>query len=117
MPENRREGFFFIIDKEKLTIRRNKSGGTIDYSIVFNDFGEQFNIRISGKINVKGSEETFSIDETYPNSMTGAVLNTFNIREIIHLFNLFYAVYFSKEDKPPDNPDIDDYLNGNIKND
>jgi hypothetical protein len=60
----------------------------------------------------------FGINETYPNSMRGAVLNTFNIREILEIFNLLYTRYFSEKTEPENgNDDIDNYLNGKIKND
>jgi hypothetical protein len=100
-------------------IRRKNSNGLIVYSIGFNDLAEQFNINITGKINVNDSEETFSINETYPNGMRGAVLNTFNIREIIELFNLLYTGFFSIKNKPENDKDsdIDNYLDGKIKND
>jgi hypothetical protein len=52
---------------------------------------------INRKINVNDSEEIFVINEIYPNSMRGAVLNTFNIREILELFNLLYTGFFSEK--------------------
>jgi hypothetical protein len=115
MPEN--EGLFFIINKKDLTIQRKNSNGLIVYTIRFDDFEDQFNINIVGKISVNDAEETFNINETYPNSMRGSVLNAFNIREIIELFNLLYTRFFSKERKNEDNNDIDNYLDGKIKND
>ncbi|MDR2020062.1 MAG: hypothetical protein LBQ14_04775 [Treponema sp.] len=117
MPENGNEGLFFIINKNDLIIKREKSNGMIVYSIRFSDFEEQFNINITGKINVNNSEEAFNIDETYPISMRGAVLNAFNIREIIELFNLLYTRFISRENIPERNNDIDNYLDGKIKND
>jgi hypothetical protein len=117
IAEDRHEGLFFVINKQELTIRRKTSNGLIVYAIRFSDFDEQFNINITGKINVNNSEERFAIDETYPNSMRAAVLNAFNIREIIELFNLLYTGSLSKENKSENNSDIDDYLDGRIKND
>jgi hypothetical protein len=49
--------------------------------------------------------------------MRGAVLNAFNIREIIELFNLLYTRFLSWENKPEKNNDIDNYLDGEIEND
>jgi hypothetical protein len=119
MPDDEEDGLFFIIDKKDLTIRRKNSNGLIVYTIRFNDLEEQFNITISGKISVNNSEEMFRIDETYPNSMRGAVLNAFNIREIIELFNVLYSRFFSMKNEPETNDgnDIDNYLDGKIKND
>ncbi|MDR2651117.1 MAG: hypothetical protein LBC68_02205 [Prevotellaceae bacterium] len=117
VPESGSEGLFFIINKKDLTIKRKNQNGLIFYTIKFNDFEEQFNINISGKIHVNDSEETFAIDETYPNSMRGAVLNAFNIRTIIELFNLLYARVFADKGKPENNNDIDNYLDGKIEND
>jgi hypothetical protein len=117
VPESETEGLFFIINKKDLTVKRKNQNGLIFYTIKFNDFEEQFNINISGKIHVNDSEEIFTIDETYPNSMRGAVLNAFNIRTIIELFNLLYARAFASEDKSENNNDIDNYLDGKIKND
>jgi hypothetical protein len=116
-PENEREGLFFILNKSDLTIRRKNSNGLIFYNIKFNDLEEQFNINISGKINVNKSEEIFNIDETYPNSMRGSVLNAFNIRETIELFNLLYTGFFPGKDPSGHDSDIDAYLDGTIKND
>jgi hypothetical protein len=117
MPDTDGDGLFFIMNKKDLTIRRKNSGGLIVYAIRFNELEDQFNINISGKISVNNSEETFNIDETYPNSMRGAVLNVFNIREIIELFNLLYAGFFTRTDEPANSNDIDNYLDGKISND
>jgi hypothetical protein len=117
MPKDSAEGLFFIIDKNDLTIRRKTLNGLIFYTIKFNDFEGQFNIHITGKINVNNAKELFNIDETYPNNMKSSVLNTFNIREIIELFNLLYTRFFSRKNKSEYNHDIDNYLEGKIKND
>ena len=117
MPEDRREGLFFIINRKDLTIRRKTSNGLIVYTVGFNDFEERFTMRITGKITVNNSEEEFSIDEIYPNSMRGAVLNTFNLREIISLFNVLYTGSLAGKDMPKNNSDIDNYLDGKIQND
>ncbi|MDR1420072.1 MAG: hypothetical protein LBI86_06850 [Treponema sp.] len=117
IPEHEDEGLFFIINKKDLTIRRKKSGGLIIYTIRFNDFEEQFNISVNGKIDVNHSEEMFAINETCPNSMRGAVLNTFNIREIVELFNLLYTGFLSRNNKSKNNNNIDNYLDGKIAND
>jgi hypothetical protein len=117
MPQDEHEGLFFIIDKTDLIIRRKKSNGLIVYAIKFGDREEQFSLKITGKITVNDSEETFSIDEAYPNTMRGSVLNAFNIREIIALFNLLYTEFFSKNSSVEKNNDIDNYLDGKIKND
>jgi hypothetical protein len=117
MPDDENDGLFFIMDKRDLTIRRKNANGLIVYTIRFNDFEDQFNINITGKICVNDSREIFNIDETYPNSMRGAVLNAFNIREIIELFNLLYTRFFSRKDEPENNNDIDNYLDGKIRND
>ncbi|MDR1317532.1 MAG: hypothetical protein LBK13_11740 [Spirochaetales bacterium] len=117
MPEDKDEGLFFIINKNDLIIRRKTSNGLIFYVIKFDDFEGQFNINITGKINVNDLEETFNIDETYPNSMKGAVLNTFNIRETIELFNLLYTRFLSRKGESENSNDIDNYLDGKIKND
>jgi hypothetical protein len=117
MPGNRDEGLFFIINKRDLTIRRKSANGLIEYTIRFIDFEDQFNISIAGKISVNESEELFAINETYPNAMRGSVVNAFNIREIIELFNLLYARSFSeKRESENNNNDIDNYLDGKIKN-
>jgi hypothetical protein len=118
-----KEGFYFIMNRQNMEIRRKKENALIVYTITITGKGEQFNILIDGKINVhtdgRSSEETFRIDEIYPNNMVGAVLNTYNLREIIEIFNLLFGDFFSNNDDgdPGDNPDIDDYLSGNIKND
>jgi hypothetical protein len=117
MPPNDREGLFFIMDKNDLIIRRKTNNGLIVYAIRFSDFEEHFAIKISGKISVNDSEETFRIDETYPNSMRGSILNVFNIREIIALFNLLYTEFISKNSGAEKNNDIDNYLDGKIQND
>jgi hypothetical protein len=117
MPQKEDEGLFFIINKKDLTIQRKRSNGLIIYTIRFNDFEEQFNISIIGKISVNDSEEIFNINETYPNNMRGVVLHTFNIREIIEIYNLLYTRFLSKKNKPEHNNDIDNYLDGKINND
>jgi hypothetical protein len=52
--------------------------------------------------------------------MRGVVLNTFNIREVIELFNILYTGFFSRKNKPENdddsNNDIDNYLDGKINN-
>jgi hypothetical protein len=117
MPDDENDGLFFIINKNDLTIRRKNTNGLIVYTIRFKDFEDQFNINITGKISVNDSKETFNIDETYPNSMRGAVLNAFNIREIIEIFNLLYTRFFARKNESENNNDIDNYLDGKIKND
>jgi hypothetical protein len=116
MPDKNQGGLFFIINKNDLTIRRREKNGLINYTIKFTDIKEQFNINITGKITVNNSEDTFIIDETYPNSMRANVLNTYAIRQIIELFNLLYKRYIAEDHKPEKNNDIDDYLSGKIKN-
>jgi hypothetical protein len=117
MPDENHGGLFFIINKNDLTIRRKTKNGLINYTIKFTDIIEQFNINITGKIIVNDLEDTFIIDETYPNSMRTNILNTYDIRQIIELFNLLYKRYIAEDHKPEKNNDIDDYLNGKIKND
>jgi hypothetical protein len=63
---------------------------------VLNDFEDKFNINIQGKIIVNDSQETFNIDETYPQSIRGNILNVYNLQEIIKIFNLLYTEKFSE---------------------
>jgi hypothetical protein len=117
-----KEGFYFIMNRKNMEIRRKRENALIAYTVAITDSGEQFNILIDGKISVytggRSTEETFKINETYPNGMQGAVLNAYNIRKLIEIFNLLFGDFFSdKNDDPEDHPDIDDYLSGKIKND
>ncbi|GHV88072.1 hypothetical protein AGMMS50267_04320 [Spirochaetia bacterium] len=90
----------------------------IEYTIKFIDFEEKFDINICGIIIVNNSEDKFIIKETYPNSMRNQILNTYNIRQIVELFNVLYKNHLSKNEEPDeDNNDIDNYLDGSIKND
>ncbi|GHU70085.1 hypothetical protein FACS189450_03980 [Spirochaetia bacterium] len=112
------EGLFFIISKENLTIRRKNSNGLIEYTIKFIELEGKFDINICGIIIVNNSEDKFIIKETYPNNMKNQIINAYNIRQIIDLFNVLYKNHLSENEEPDeDNNDIDDYLDGNIKND
>jgi hypothetical protein len=117
-----KEGFYLIMNRKNMEIRRKRENALIAYTVAITDLGEQFNIFIEGKISVhtggRSTEETFKINETYPNGMQGAVLNAYNIRKLIEIFNLLFGDFFSdRNDDPEDHPDIDDYLSGRIKND
>jgi hypothetical protein len=112
-----KEGLYFIINKKNIEVLRKRQNALISYTITISDMDEEFNININGKIKVNDMEEIFVVDETYPNSMMENVLNAFNIRELIKIFNLLYMRYYSDQNKPDDNRDIDDYLSGKIKND
>jgi hypothetical protein len=115
--DDNKEGLYFIVNKKNFEIRRKKQDGLIVYAITISDLDGQFNINIDGKIRVKETEETFNIDEIYPNAMMEAVLNTYNIKKLINIFNLLFEKYYSDDNDPDDNNDIDDYLSGKIKND
>ncbi|GHV81762.1 hypothetical protein AGMMS49991_03200 [Spirochaetia bacterium] len=112
-------GLFFIINKNNITIKRTTENSVIEYTITFNDFEDKFNINIQGNIKVNNSKDTFFIDEIYPNNMRGSVLNTYNLKKIIEIFNELYSKnYTSKkilEDKNKE--EIDNFLSGKIQND
>jgi hypothetical protein len=117
-----KEGFYFIMNRKNMEIRRKRENALIAYTVAITDLGEQFNILIDGKISVytggRSAKEAFKINETYPNGMQGAVLNAYNIRKLMELFNLLFGDFFSGDnDDPEDHSDIDDYLSGRIKND
>jgi hypothetical protein len=111
-----KHGLYFIMNKDDISINRIAGDGFIEYTIRFTDFKENFSIYIFGSITVNGTREEFTINETYPNSMRGNVVNAFNLKGIIEKFNELYIKVMNKKDKPDKNNDIDDYLTGRIKN-
>jgi hypothetical protein len=109
-------GLYFIISRSDISIKRVTDNGFIGYTVKFTDFEENFNISIHGSITVNGTKEEFTIDETYPVSMRGKIVNTFNLKRIIEISNELYIKHMNKKDEPVKNSDIDDYLTGRIKN-
>jgi hypothetical protein len=110
-------GLYFIMTKEILVIKRITSSSMIEYSIKFVDNSDKFNIKIDGYINVNNAHEDINIDETVPNSMKSSVLNSYNLRGIIELFNELYSQSIDDNKKNGDSGnDIDDFLSGKILN-
>ncbi|GHV62377.1 hypothetical protein AGMMS49587_09050 [Spirochaetia bacterium] len=117
--EENKMGLFFIINKKNIAIRRKTETSLIECTIIFNDFEDKFNINIQGHIKVNNSKEVFYIDETYPNNMRGSILNTYNLKRIVEIFNELYSKNYTNnkilEDKNKE--EIDNFLSGDIEND
>jgi hypothetical protein len=112
-------GLFFILNKKNITIKRITDNSIIEYTIIFTDSEDKFSIKIQGYISVNNSKETFCINETYPNSMRGSVLATYNLKKIIEIFNELYSKNYtsSKSLEDKNKEEIDNYLSGKIEND
>jgi hypothetical protein len=74
-----------------------------------------FLVYIQGYIKINDSREEFYINEKYLNSQFRSVMNAFNLKKIIDLFNELGRE--EDDDNSNDNApnDIDDFLSGKIK--
>jgi hypothetical protein len=69
-----------------------------------------FFIYIQGYIKINDSREEFYINEKYLNSQFGSVMNAFNLKKIIDLFN-----ELGRDDDAGNSNDPNDFLSGKIK--
>jgi len=107
-----KEGLNFIETQGERIIIMSQDGRRIEYSIRVIDANNDFIIYIQGFIKVNESQEEFYINEQYLNNQFVNVLNAYNLRKIIELFNEFGKN--ENEENSKKSNDIDDFLSGKI---
>ncbi|MDR2516567.1 MAG: hypothetical protein LBC88_04200 [Spirochaetaceae bacterium] len=109
-----KEGIYFIETQGERIIKLKYEKRLIEYSFHIIDANDMFLIYIQGYIKINNSREEFYINEKYLNTQFGSVMNAFNLKKIIDLFN---ELGREEDDKGNDNDsnDIDNFLSGKIK--
>jgi len=106
------EGLYFIETQEERIIILNLDKRQIEYSFRIIDTNDSFIIFIQGKIKINESLEEYYINEQYPNNYFGKVINAYNLRKTIELFNELGKEENNEKNKKSN--DIDDFLSGKI---
>jgi hypothetical protein len=108
-----KEGVYFIETQGERIIKLKYEKRLIEYSFRIIDSNDMFIIYIQGYIKINDSREEFYINEKYLNSQFGSVMNAFNLKKIIDLFNELGRDDDAGNTNDPN--DIDDFLSGKIK--
>jgi hypothetical protein len=108
------EGMYFIETQGERIIKLIYENRLIEYSFRIIDLDDSFIIYIQGVIKINDSKEEFYINEQYLNTQFQSVMNTYNLKKIIEIFNEMGRNDNDKDDKKSSN-DIDDFLSGKIK--
>jgi hypothetical protein len=109
-----KEGVYFIETQGERIIKLNYEKRLIEYNFRIIDLTDTFIIYIQGYIKINDSREEFYINEQYLNSQFGSVMNAYNLKKIIDLFNQLGREEKDESGNSNQN-DIDDFLSGRIK--
>jgi hypothetical protein len=109
-----KEGVCFIETQGERTIKLKYEKRLIEYSFRIIDSNDSFIIYIQGHIKINDSREEFYINESYLNSQFGSVMNAYNLKKIIDIFNVLCQEETDAGNDAAPN-DIDDFLSGKIK--
>jgi hypothetical protein len=112
------EGWIYFIEtQEGLMVKLIREKRSIEYSVRIIDLNDSFIVYIQGFIKVNDAKEEFYINEPYLNSQFSNVVNAYNLKKLIDLFN-----DLGRDDPANNNPngnngssDIDDFLSGKIE--
>ena len=112
-PADSAEGIFFIETRDDRKIILNFTGRKIEYCFRFINSKDTFVIYIQGIIKINDTEEDFYINEQYSNSQFENVINSYNLKRTIELFNDL-GKKENKEETVSSPNDIDNFLSGRI---
>jgi AraC-like DNA-binding protein len=107
-------GIYFIETQGERIIRYIHENRLIEYSFRIIDLDDSFIIYIQGSIKVNDTKEEFYINERYFNRQFKNVMNAYNLKKIVEVFNEMGRNEDNKKDNNNSN-DIDDFLSGKIK--
>ncbi|GHV94241.1 hypothetical protein AGMMS50293_05610 [Spirochaetia bacterium] len=109
-----KEGVYCIETPGERIIKLHYEKRIIEYSFRIIDLNDSFAIYIQGYIKINDSKEEFYINEKYLNSQFGNVMNAYNLKKVMDLFNEFGREEHGDNNNNGTN-DIDDFLSGRIK--
>ncbi|GHU60999.1 hypothetical protein FACS189445_2300 [Spirochaetia bacterium] len=113
-----KEGMYFIETQNEHIIKFKHEDRFIEYNFRVIDQNDSFIIYIQGHIKVNNQREEFYINEKYLNRQFKEVLNAYNLKRIIDLFNDLFMDNPGDDTDPKDTDspnDIDDFLSGKIE--
>jgi hypothetical protein len=114
-----KEGIYFIETRDDHIIKFKGEDRFIEYSFRVIDLQDgSFIMYIQGQIKVNNQKEEFYINEKYLNRQFKDIVNAYNLKRIIDLFNELFMDDPDGDNVPKDTNipnDIDDFLSGKIE--
>ncbi|GMO42320.1 MAG: hypothetical protein Ta2F_18280 [Termitinemataceae bacterium] len=112
-----KHGVYFTETQKERRITCISENRLIELYIQVVDLDNFFLMYIQGSIKVNKSKEEFYINEKYLNKQSGEIVNAYNLKNILYLFNelKIYEIMADKEDTKTSTSDIKNLFSGKIK--